>query len=100
MTDFIKINVEFNFDSEEKIKRIIENQIREKCYIIVKRIKSISGKTERFEVVDDVNKKIKQGTIISNITEDMFEKAEIFGDDPDVRKISYSDFLPLENPMS
>lgn len=84
-------DVEFklNPNFEKEMKKEIQKNFEQKCYIIAKRVRPLPSKKSRFEIVDAVNIDLKPGEIIEDMDDERFEKLEVFGGDPNVRKIRF-----------
>ncbi len=81
-------NIKFNPNLEKEITKDLEKHVGE-MYIIVKRTKSILGKTSGFELLDAFNCSPDPSKINELVDEETFEGSEVFGGDPDVRKIRF-----------
>lgn len=81
-------NIKFNPNLGEQIRKELEKRVRE-MYMVVRRTKSTFGRKTRFELLDTFNCDPDPAKINELVDEQTFEKSEVFGGDPDVRKIRF-----------
>ena len=79
--------IRMNPNLEREIKEEAQKHVRENCYIVVKRSRTLLGRRTRYEIVDTCNVDLQPGQTMEDLQDETFEASEIFGGDPDVRKI-------------